>query len=31
MAIHIGPPNENWQDDDGSLHLLDPIEDPPDL
>lgn len=31
MAIHIGPPNENWQDDDGSLHRLYPIEDPPDL
>ena len=26
MAIHIGPPNENWQDDDGSMHWLYPIE-----
>ena len=31
MVIHIGPPNENWQDDDGSLYRLYPIEDPPDL
>lgn len=30
MAIHIGPPNENWQDDDGSLHRLYPVVDEPD-
>lgn len=31
MAIHVVPPNQNWQDDFGDLHRLYPIIDEPDI